>query len=329
MPQISLKSPSASEPCSTPRNSCFACLGRAFFLGILFATLSSCGSGGSSGSQAGYTVGGTVSGLTGTGLVLQNNAGNNLTITGNGPFSFTAALANGANYTVTILSYPGAPTQTCTVSNGMGTIAAAAVTNVAVNCVVAKVPRFAYVANLSDNTVSAYTVDAGTGALNAVGTPVATGLTPLSLAVDPAGRFAYVANAGNTVSAYAINAATGALTSVGGSPFLAGLAPNSVVVDPTGKFVYVTNYDNNTVSIFTINAATGALTAAGTVMTGLNPHFVTVDPTGKFVYVANWSDNTISVYAINAATGVLALVGSPIATGINPYSIAVDRKSVV
>ncbi|HRI03768.1 MAG TPA: choice-of-anchor Q domain-containing protein, partial [Pyrinomonadaceae bacterium] len=82
-----------------------------------------------------YTVGGTVSGLSGTGLVLQNNAGNDLAISANGAFTFTTALAPGAGYAVTVLTQPGGPTQTCTVTNGSGTIAAANVTNVTVTCV--------------------------------------------------------------------------------------------------------------------------------------------------------------------------------------------------
>jgi 6-phosphogluconolactonase len=83
------------------------------------------------------------------------------------------------------------------------------------------------------------------------------------VAVDPTGKFAYVANKGdNTISAYTINATTGALTPIPGSPFAAGDAPFSVAVDPTGKFAYVTNsyFLDNTVSGFTINAVSGALT---------------------------------------------------------------------
>src|SRR5204863_6947708 len=70
---------------------------------------------------------------------------------------------------------------------------------------------FAYVANQTDNTVSAYTINAGTGALTPVaGSPFATGTGPFSVTVAPSGAFAYVANSGsNNVSAYTINAATG------------------------------------------------------------------------------------------------------------------------
>src|SRR5215471_107899 len=71
------------------------------------------GSGSSSGTR--FTVGGTVSGLSGTGLVLQDNGGDNLTISANGAFTFaTKATA----YNVTVLTQPTNPPQTCTVTGG-------------------------------------------------------------------------------------------------------------------------------------------------------------------------------------------------------------------
>ena len=46
------------------------------------------------------------------------------------------------------------------------------------------------------------------------------------MAVDPTGKFAYVANYGsNNVSAYTIDATSGALKKVKGSPFAAGTGP--------------------------------------------------------------------------------------------------------
>jgi len=80
-----------------------------------------------------YTIGGTVSGLLGTGLVLQNNGGNNLPVSANGTFAFTTAIASGGAYKVTVLTQPSGPAQTCAVTNGSGT-ASANVTNVQVAC---------------------------------------------------------------------------------------------------------------------------------------------------------------------------------------------------
>lgn len=81
-----------------------------------------------------YTVGGTVSGLTGTGLVLQNNGGDNLAVAANGAISFATLVGGGAPYAVSVLTQPVG--QSCSVANGAGT-ANANVANVAVSCAVA------------------------------------------------------------------------------------------------------------------------------------------------------------------------------------------------
>jgi len=83
-------------------------------------------------TTAGYSVGGPIEGLSGT-VVLQNNAGDDLTITENGDFAFATRLNDGEEYAVTVLTQPDI--QTCTVSNGTGTIDEANVTDVSVVCV--------------------------------------------------------------------------------------------------------------------------------------------------------------------------------------------------
>src|SRR5262245_49830264 len=88
----------------------------------------------SGGAQGGFTVSGTVAGLDGDGMVLQLNGANDLTVANNGTFTFTAQLADTTAYSVTVLTQPSGPSQTCTIGNGNGTIAAANVTNVAVTC---------------------------------------------------------------------------------------------------------------------------------------------------------------------------------------------------
>ncbi|MDF2694492.1 MAG: hypothetical protein K0S65_2875, partial [Labilithrix sp.] len=85
-----------------------------------------------------YAVAGTVSGLAGAGLVLQNNAGDNLAIAANGAFEFKTKVASGAGYLVSVLTNPTNKSQTCTVANGTGTMTGARVSNVAVTCVTNK-----------------------------------------------------------------------------------------------------------------------------------------------------------------------------------------------
>ena len=78
-----------------------------------------------------YSVGGTVSGLTGS-VVLQDNGGDNLPVAAAGSFTFAAKLASGSAYSVTVLTQPSG--QTCAVSGGTGTVGTANVTGVAVTC---------------------------------------------------------------------------------------------------------------------------------------------------------------------------------------------------
>jgi 6-phosphogluconolactonase len=218
-----------------------------------------------------------------------------------------------------------------------------------------KKPKFVFVVNEDSNNISAYTVDSNSGALTPViGSPfAAAGMTPTSVAVDPSGKFAYVATRclsnvsclNGTVSAYTIDGTMGALALIAGSTLTAGTIPDSVVVDPSGKFVYLTNNcvgvipscdGNGTVSAYTIDKTTGALTQVpgSPFAAGANTFSVAVDPSSKFAYVANVCTNlspgcvgsgTVSAYTIDSTTGALTLVlGSPFAAGNQTSSVAVD-----
>ena len=82
-----------------------------------------------------YTIGGSVSGLAGSGLVLQNNAGDDLSIGANGDFSFDTPLVADTDYLVTVLGQPTNPSQVCSVSNESGTVTDSDINDVAVICV--------------------------------------------------------------------------------------------------------------------------------------------------------------------------------------------------
>ncbi|WP_431265652.1 lactonase family protein [Roseateles chitinivorans] len=68
-----------------------------------------------------YAVAAQVEGLAGTGLVLRNNASDDLAIGGNGLATFAATVAADAGYVVTVQRQPTSPSQTCSVVNGVGT----------------------------------------------------------------------------------------------------------------------------------------------------------------------------------------------------------------
>jgi hypothetical protein len=87
-----------------------------------------------------YAIGGAVNGLSGSGLILQDNGGDDLRVLADGSFAFATPVGAGTPYAVTVLTQPSNPAQVCTVQNGSGT-ASANVTNVAVTCVAAQGPK--------------------------------------------------------------------------------------------------------------------------------------------------------------------------------------------
>lgn len=124
-----------------------------------------------------FTVGGTVSGLNAnSSVVLQNNGGNTLTVSGNSNFTFAAALTSGSSYSVSVSTQPTG--QTCTVANGQGQNLSANVSAVAVTC-----------------TINSYTVSGTVSGLSANGTVVLQNNGGKNVSRSGDGAFAFAAEA--------------------------------------------------------------------------------------------------------------------------------------
>ena len=304
-----------------------------------FAYVASLGcSGGTGGYVSMYTINPTTGALASIGPPVPTNDENTdfVTVDPSGKFAYVANAGDddpwdggpyGSISMYTINPTTGALTSTTGGINGTGITGTPEFFN---SVAVDPSGKFAYAADggwfpagssfVGDSSVSMYTINSTTGALTSIGM-IAAGTGPDSVAVDPAGKFAYVTNsASNDVSMYTINSTTGALTSIG--MIAAGTGPDSVAVDPAGKFTYVTNFNSNDVSMYTIDGTTGALTSIGTIAAGTGPFSIAVDPTGKFAYVTNSGSNDVSMYTINATTGALTSIGT-IPAGSTPTSIAI------
>jgi len=80
-----------------------------------------------------YTISGRLSGLVGgTSIVLQNNAGDSITVDSNTTFTFPTGVASGGTYNVTIGTQP--PNQWCAIDAGSGTVAHSNVADIVVHC---------------------------------------------------------------------------------------------------------------------------------------------------------------------------------------------------
>ncbi len=197
---------------------------------------------------------------------------------------------------------------------------------------------FTYVANRNTDNISVFSINQSNGALSEISgspfdietSPTGPQTGPQSIAIDPSGRFAYVAISTDVVAGYTIDSSTGALSLLSGSPYTAGDNPWSITVDPTGRFAYTTNLTTDDISAFSIDPLSGELTPIGTTPAGNGPVSIDIDPSGRFAYVANTafvsgSGFFVSAFSIDPYTGMLSeLSGSPYTAGNGPISIAVD-----
>ncbi|ATB32182.1 beta strand repeat-containing protein [Melittangium boletus] len=117
-----------------------------------------------------FKVGGTVTGLVGTGLKLRNGA-ETLNVTANGAFQFATPVESGAAYAVTVATQPTGPAQRCTVSGGEGTVGSADVTSITVNCDTSKFTVGGFVSGLNGTLV----LSTGSGAQEQTVTLTGTG----------------------------------------------------------------------------------------------------------------------------------------------------------
>jgi len=186
------------------------------------------------------------------------------------------------------------------------------------------VHRVAYVAYVNEGTLSLYAEDSAAGRLHDKSETEAGG--PLTVSVDPTGKFAYVANAAaDEISAYRINPDNGALTPVGVPVYAPH--PRSVAVDRSGKFVYAEHKNPNTVSVYRIDASTGTLTSLGTVRNRARAFPSTLTKGGsaaadtpKHAYAGNLNPTQVSAYRMDVSTTDMGTAGT------DAGSITMTRK---
>lgn len=210
-------------------------------------------------------------------------------------------------------------------------------------------------------TVTAYTINSD-GTLKVSGSGVNAGSTPVALAADPGGKFLFVANQGTssdvtsgTVSVFAISGTT--LSLAGTFPTelpsdVSGSGPSAVAVSPVGNYLYVANQFSNNVQSYSFDAS-GALTLIATYTAGTNPSGLAFSRCAGLaantatasctvaddnnLFVSNSGSNNLSIFSAciqvsascSAPNGTLAEIpsGSPVAAGVGPATILIDRTS--
>jgi 6-phosphogluconolactonase (cycloisomerase 2 family) len=181
-----------------------------------------------------------------------------------------------------------------------------------------------FVANEGSNSVSAFTINPGTGALTAVvGSPFSTGETgtsdDMSLAATSQYLFAGDVN-GDNVTVFSIGAG-GALTEISGSPFSTGTGsdPNGMMVTPNGQYLIVGLSGTDRIAVFSI-AGSGALShVSGSPFAPSSSGGVTgieIMSTSNLLFApkSNFGQAIVDVFDIAANGSLSQISGSPFTT---------------
>lgn len=187
----------------------------------------------------------------------------------------------------------------------------------------ASAAQYAYITNLSDNTVSVIDATAnGGGYISKI--PLGTGVQPYGVAISSDGTRVYISNQlSKTISVI------DALTDPNNPTVINTIGPltntpSGLAVNSAGTRLYVANYDGMSLSVIDLTLPTPAIIASPTV--GTNPIGVAISPDGATVYVTNsGSDNITAIKTSD--NSVTTFSAGP--AGNAPMGIALGKVGTV
>lgn len=137
--------------------------------------------------------------------------------------------------------------------------------------------KFVYAVNELKSSVTTFSFNSSTGALQAVGTVSTlpqnfTGQNDAAeIQLYPNGKFLYASNRGDdSIAAFSVDQSTGHLKLIGHYP-TQGKTPRNFVINPTGSRLLVANEDSDNIVVFRIDSETGRLTPTGEVISVPSP----------------------------------------------------------
>jgi 6-phosphogluconolactonase (cycloisomerase 2 family) len=161
------------------------------------------------------------------------------------------------------------------------------------------------------------------------GAPVATGVEPSVLRVDPTGNFLLGADA-FAGEAYVFQIGSGgSLNSLSSSivPLNASTPATDLEISPSGSLVFVSC---GTAGIYTLsfNTSTGALAQVNGVLnpkqSGDADYGMAVTPNGTYLLAAETGISSVRVFSISPSGGLNEASGSPVKTGTGPDAVLID-----
>lgn len=193
----------------------------------------------------------------------------------------------------------------------------------------------AYVVTEGGHSVQGFDVSKTDGTLTPVAPALGLAGTPMHVAVEPSGRFAYVAArdvvapGDGWILTFAIDAISGALTQV--DALAAGAGSCAVEVEPTAEYLYVANRGNGTpgtasITSYRIDPATGVPAAVGAPVVAPGIVGLAFHPDGRSAYAVLRGSDALARYAIDRASGSLLAVPPTAGPGLEPAAMVLDPR---
>jgi Galactose oxidase, central domain len=280
-------------------------------IALVIAGCSSVGNGGGGGGTgtSSYSLGGTINGLTSSGLVLADNGVTLAVDSGASSFTIASNLSAGTTYSITVATQPTG--LTCSVAGGAGTMPAADVTDVAVTCTANAYTLGGTISGLTsaglvlaDNGVT-LAVDSGASSFT-FASPLSAGTSySISVATQPTGLTCSVADGAGTMPeadvtnvAVTCTASTSTTHTLGGT--ISGLTSSGLQLS------------NNGGAALTVNSGATSF-QFGTGLTAGSTYSVTVaaQPSGLTCSIADGSGTmpASNVTSVQVSCGVVSSGG--------------------
>jgi 6-phosphogluconolactonase len=189
--------------------------------------------------------------------------------------------------------------------------------------VVAPGDRWVLVADLGNDRVYVYELDASKGTLTPGPTPwleLPAGAGPRHLSFHPNKKYVYIINETNmTMTAATWDSNSGKLAIINQTSTLppnttgGNLSTAEVLVHPNGRFVYGSNRGHDTIVAMGIDPKSGAIKRLNNYSTlGKTPRNFRIDPSGSKLIAENQGSDTIYSFNVDSETGSLTSTGKSI-----------------
>lgn len=184
---------------------------------------------------------------------------------------------------------------------------------------------FALLGCRGDDTLWRIRLDTANARVRTIEAPITVSGGIAGIAIDPAGRFAYVScDASHEILTFALDGALPRLVRRSS----AGIAPRALAVDPHGRFLAAAITGWNQIDLFYIDQDSGIPFGISYASAGGDPRELTFDLSGRRVYVATGSSGTLLGYAIDDATGALTKIADRV-LGASPTTLAATEEGLV